>query len=40
MAVAVLAVLVLPAVSVNTPAATETEPDPVCMFAVGVKITV
>jgi hypothetical protein len=38
--VAELAVLLFPAASVKTPAATETEPDPVCVLAVGVKIAV
>ena len=32
-----LAVLVLPAASLNTPAPTEIEPEPVWVFAVGVK---
>ena len=35
-----LAVLLLPAASVNTPPATETEPVPLCVFAVGVNTTV
>ena len=37
---AVLAVLLLPAASVNVAPATEIDPDPVCVSAVGVKITV
>jgi hypothetical protein len=40
MLVALEAVLEFPAASVKTPAATETEPEPVCVLAVGVKITV
>ena len=35
-----LAVLVLPAVSEKTPLETETEPDPLCVFVVGVNTTV
>lgn len=35
-----LAVLLLPPVSVNAPRATDTEPDPLCVFAVGVNTTV
>ena len=35
-----LAVLFVPAVSVNVPSATETEPVPDCVFAVGVNTTV
>jgi hypothetical protein len=39
-AVAELAVLLFPAASVNAPLATDTEPEPVCVFAVGVNTTV
>ena len=39
-AVAELAVLLLPATSVNAPLATDTEPEPLCVFAVGVNTTV
>ena len=35
-----LAVLPFPAASVNAPLATDTEPEPVCVFAVGVNTTV
>jgi hypothetical protein len=35
-----LAVFVFPAVSVKAPLATETEPEPLCVFAVGVNTTV
>jgi hypothetical protein len=35
-----LAVLLFPAVSVNLSAATDTEPEPLCVFAVGVNTTV
>ena len=35
-----LAVLVLPAVSEKTPLETETEPEPLCVFVVGVNATV
>ena len=38
-AVAELAVLLLPATSVNAPLATDTEPEPLCVFAVGVNTT-
>jgi hypothetical protein len=38
--VAKLAALVLPAASVNAPLATDTEPEPPCVFAVGVYTTV
>jgi hypothetical protein len=38
-AVAELAVLLFPAASVNVPLATDTEPEPVCVFAVGVNTT-
>jgi len=38
--VAELAVLLLPAASVNAPLATDTEPEPLCVFAVGVNTTV
>ena len=38
--VAELAVLLFPAASVNTPLATDTEPEPLCVFAVGVNTTV
>lgn len=38
--VAKLAALVLPAASVNTPLATDTEPEPVCVLAAGVNTTV
>ena len=38
--VAELAVLLFPAASVNTPLATDTEPEPLCVFAVGVNATV
>ena len=34
-----LAVLLLPAASVNAPLATDTEPEPLCVFTVGVNIT-
>ena len=34
-----LAVLLLPAASVNAPLATDTEPEPLCVFAVGVNTT-
>jgi hypothetical protein len=34
-----LAELLLPAASVNTPLATDTEPEPLCEFAVGVNTT-
>ena len=37
--VAELAVLLFPAASVNTPLATDTEPEPLCVFAVGVNTT-
>jgi len=39
-AVVELAVLPFPAASVNAPLATDTEPEPVCVFAVGVNTTV
>ena len=35
-----LAVLLLPAASVNVPRAIDTEPEPLCVFAVGVNTTV
>ena len=35
-----LAVFVFPAVSVNAPLATDTEPEPLCVSAVGVYTTV
>lgn len=35
-----LAVLPFPAASVNAPLATDTEPEPLCVFAVGVNTTV
>ena len=35
-----LAVLALPAASVNVPRATETDPVPLCVLAVGVNTTV
>ena len=35
-----LAVFVFPAVSVNAPLATETDPEPLCVFDVGVNTTV
>jgi hypothetical protein len=38
--VAELAVLLFPAVSVNLSAATDIEPEPLCVFAVGVNTTV
>ena len=38
-AVAELAVLLFPAASVNPPLATDTEPEPLCVFAVGVNTT-
>jgi hypothetical protein len=38
--VAELAVLLFPAASVNAPLATDTEPEPLCVFAVGVNTTV
>jgi hypothetical protein len=38
--IAELAVFVFPAASVNTPLATDTEPEPVCVFTVGVNTTV
>jgi hypothetical protein len=38
--VAELAVLLFPAASVNAPLATDTEPELVCVFAVGVNTTV
>jgi hypothetical protein len=38
--VAKLAALVLPAASVNAPLATDTEPEPPCVFTVGVYTTV
>ena len=38
--VAELAELVFPAASVNTPSATDTEPEPLWVFAVGVYTTV
>ena len=38
--VAELAVLLFPAASVNLSAATDTEPEPLCVFAVGVNTTV
>jgi hypothetical protein len=38
--VAELAVLLLLAASVNAPLATDTEPEPLCVFAVGVNTTV
>ena len=38
--VAVLAVLLFPAGSVNFVPETEIDPDPVCVSAVGVKMTV
>ena len=38
--VAELAVLLFPAASVNTPLATDTEPEPLCVSAVGVNTTV
>ena len=37
--VAELAVLLFPAASVNAPLATDTEPEPLCVFAVGVNTT-
>ena len=37
--VAELAVLLFPAASVNTPLATDTDPEPLCVFAVGVNTT-
>ena len=37
--VAELAVLLFPAASVNAPFATDTEPEPLCVFAVGVNTT-
>ena len=37
--VAELAVLLFPAASVNAPLETDTEPEPLCVFAVGVNIT-
>jgi hypothetical protein len=40
MAVAVLAVLLLPAVSVNFVPETEMDPEPDCVSVVGVKTTV
>ena len=38
--VAELAVLLFPAASVNPPLATDTEPEPLCVFVVGVNTTV
>jgi hypothetical protein len=38
--VAELAVLLFEAASVNVPSATDTEPEPLCVFAVGVNTTV
>jgi hypothetical protein len=38
--VAELAVLFFAAASVNVPSATETEPEPLCVFVVGVNTTV
>ena len=38
--VAELAVLLFPAASVNLSTATDIEPDPLCVFAVGVNTTV
>ena len=38
--VAELAVLLFPAASVNAPLATDTEPEPLCVLAVGVNTTV
>ena len=38
--VAELAELLFPAASVNAPLATDTEPEPLCVFAVGVNTTV
>ena len=35
-----LAVLLFAAASVNVPSATETEPEPLCVFVVGVNTTV
>ena len=35
-----LAVLLFAAASVNAPSATETDPVPICVFAVGVNTTV
>ena len=40
MVVVELAVLLVPAVSVNVPSAIETEPVPDCVFVVGVNTTV
>lgn len=40
MVVAELAVLLFEAASVNVPRATETEPEPLCVLAVGVNVTV
>jgi hypothetical protein len=40
MLVALLAVLVLPAASLNTPAPTEIEPEPVWVFVLGVNTAV
>ena len=37
--VAELAVLLFPAASVNAPLETDTEPEPLCVFAVGVNTT-
>ena len=34
-----LAELLFPAASVNAPLATDTEPEPLCVFAVGVNTT-
>jgi hypothetical protein len=34
-----LAVLLLPAASVNAPLATDTDPEPLCVLAVGVNTT-
>jgi hypothetical protein len=34
-----LALLVLPTASVNAPLATDTEPEPLCVLAVGVNTT-
>ena len=39
MVVAELAVLLFEAASVNVPSATETEPEPLCVLAVGVNVT-
>ena len=38
--IAELAVLLFEAASVNVPSATDTEPEPLCVFAVGVNTTV